>query len=191
MRATPSGSVGYSGGLPGASPPATLRCPCRAQHLAPRRWSMRTLSAFGIPTYFNAHARRTYLPTTPFGRSRWCRGRCACLLARLLVRPREKTLPSVSHGDGIRAVMEPLPPSRTLACLLLTASCQLLLTEGSQFKLHSRRVRRNRQRLLSSLLIENASAQHPDSSRHFSAQAFPIKASDYTSLYTTDQPFWV
>ena len=38
VRATPSGSVGFPGGLPRALPPATIRCPCRAQDLAPRRW---------------------------------------------------------------------------------------------------------------------------------------------------------
>ena len=55
VRAPPPGSVGYPGGLPGALPPATIRCPCRALDLAPRRWPLRTLSAFGIPDYLGAY----------------------------------------------------------------------------------------------------------------------------------------
>jgi hypothetical protein len=39
----------------GALPPATIRCPCRALDLAPRRWPLRTLSAFGIPDYLGAY----------------------------------------------------------------------------------------------------------------------------------------
>ncbi len=61
VRATPSGSVGFPGGLPGALPPATIRCPYRAHGLAPWRRPLRALTPFLLRAYFNG---RTHHPLT-------------------------------------------------------------------------------------------------------------------------------
>jgi hypothetical protein len=71
VRAPPPGSVGYPGGLPGALPPATIRCPCRAQDLAHGRWPLRTLSPFGIRAYFNTHVAARRAPPLESRSTAW------------------------------------------------------------------------------------------------------------------------
>jgi hypothetical protein len=93
VRATPSGSVGFPGGLPGALPPATIRCPCRAYGLAPRRRPLPTLTPFLMRVYFNA---RTHHPLTPSS------DRSRRTLRKPLIYPKHGMLGACNHHLAAR-----------------------------------------------------------------------------------------
>jgi hypothetical protein len=93
------------------------------------------------------------------------------------------TLPG-ALADIIPAIIQNEPATSGQSVRSFVLHRQLILSRPSTkaaFNSHSSRVRRKRQRLPSSLLIENVSAvSFTASPQHFHAETFPIKASDYT-----------
>ena len=93
------------------------------------------------------------------------------------------TLPG-ALADIIPAIIQNEPATSGQSVCSFVLHRQLILSLPSTkaaFNSHSSRVRRKRQRLPSSLLIENVSAvSFTASPQHFRAETFPIKASDYT-----------
>ncbi len=93
------------------------------------------------------------------------------------------TLPG-ALADIIPAIIQNEPATSGQSVWSFVLHRQLILSLPSTqaaFNSHSSRVRRKRQRLPSSLLIENVSAvSFTASPQHFRAETFPIKASDYT-----------
>jgi hypothetical protein len=91
------------------------------------------------------------------------------------------TLPG-ALADIIPAIIQNEPATSGQSVCSFVLHRQLILSLPSTkaaFNSHSSRVRRKRQRLPSSLLIENVSAvSFTASPQHFRAETFPIKASD-------------